>query len=107
VHRCLTIRPGILPARCPLPGPFAAATAVQPAAPGQWLASIHLGLDIVDLRLHPDDAAFNARLPVAWTPTVELTAHIRASPAPGWLRCPGTKEPSVGPSAEPPEADLD
>ena len=31
--------------------------------------------------------AFNARLPVAWTPTVELTAHVRASPAPGWLRC--------------------
>ncbi len=81
----------------------------------------------VDLRLHPDDAAFatghqsgrplmrgwfrlpgdepidsiallcavdafpptafNARLPIAWTPTVELTAHIRANPAPGWLRC--------------------
>ena len=81
----------------------------------------------VDLRLHPDDAAFatgrqsgrplmrgwfrlpdaepvdslallcavdafpptafNARLPVAWTPTIELTAHIRANPAPGWLRC--------------------
>ena len=31
--------------------------------------------------------AFNARLPVAWTPTVELTAHVRANPAPGWLRC--------------------
>ena len=30
---------------------------------------------------------FNADLPVAWTPTVELTAHIRANPAPGWLRC--------------------
>jgi acyl-coenzyme A thioesterase PaaI-like protein len=30
---------------------------------------------------------FNARLPVAWTPTLELTAHVRASPAPGWLRC--------------------
>jgi hypothetical protein len=81
----------------------------------------------VDLRIHPDDAsfatgrqsgqprmrgwfrlpddepvdsiallcavdafpptAFNARLPVAWTPTVELTAHVRANPAPGWLRC--------------------
>jgi acyl-CoA thioesterase len=30
---------------------------------------------------------FNADLPVAWTPTLELTAHVRALPAPGWLRC--------------------
>ncbi len=31
--------------------------------------------------------AFFGGLPVAWVPTVELTAHIRRQPAPGWLRC--------------------
>lgn len=30
---------------------------------------------------------FNADLPVAWTPTVELTAHVRAAAPPGWWRC--------------------
>ena len=47
-------------------------------------------IDTIGLVLAVDafpPTAFNAQLPVAWTPTVELTAHVRARPAPGWLRC--------------------
>jgi len=47
-------------------------------------------MDVFGLLLATDcfpPTIFNANLPVAWTPTVELTAHIRAIPQPGWLRC--------------------
>ena len=47
-------------------------------------------IDTVALVLAVDafpPTVFNARLPVAWTPTVELTAHVRSRPSPGWLRC--------------------
>jgi hypothetical protein len=30
---------------------------------------------------------FNSGMPVAWVPTVELTVHIRGTPAPGPIRC--------------------
>ena len=31
--------------------------------------------------------SFNANLPVSWTPTVELTAHVRRHTCDGWLAC--------------------
>ena len=47
-------------------------------------------IDTVGLLLASDafpPTIFNARLPVAWTPTLELTVHVRARPTPGWLAC--------------------
>lgn len=47
-------------------------------------------LDVFMLLLAVDcfpPTIFKTDLPVAWAPTVELTAHIRGIPQPGWLRC--------------------
>jgi acyl-CoA thioesterase len=52
-------------------------------ADGQPIDTIALGLAVDAF----PPTVFNARLPVAWVPTIELTAHIRARPAQGWLRC--------------------
>jgi acyl-CoA thioesterase len=55
-----------------------------------WFRLPDEAVDTLGLLLAVDafpPTAFNARLPVAWTPTIELTGHVRARPAPGWLRC--------------------
>ena len=47
-------------------------------------------IDEIGLLLAADalaPAVFNTDIPVAWVPTVELTVHVRAAPAPGPLRC--------------------
>ncbi len=47
-------------------------------------------IDVIGLLVAVDafpPTVFRTELPVAWVPTLELTAHIRARPEPGWLRC--------------------
>ena len=55
-----------------------------------WLRIHDEPLDAFTLLLAADafpPTIFNANLPIAWTPTVELTAHVRGVPVEGWLRC--------------------
>jgi acyl-CoA thioesterase len=62
----------------------------EPRVRGWFRLGEDESIDTIALLLAVDafpPTAFNARLPVAWTPTVELTAHVRARPAAGWLRC--------------------
>jgi len=50
----------------------------------------HEPLDTLALVLAVDSfppTSFNVNLPIGWTPTIELTAHVRHRPAPGWLAC--------------------
>ncbi len=55
-----------------------------------WLRMRDEPLDAFALLLAVDvfpPTIFNANLPIAWTPTLELTAHVRGLPVEGWLRC--------------------
>ena len=56
-----------------------------------WFALAHdEPIDAIALLLAADSfppPVFNTQIPVAWVPTVELTVHVRAEPAPGPLRC--------------------
>ena len=89
MHHCLMMRPEPLRARCPLPGPFATATAVQPAAAGQWSASIHPGWDIAGNANGGYLLAVAARALADATgrpDPVTVTAHFLSPGQPGSIR---------------------
>lgn len=56
-----------------------------------WFAfATETPIDRIGLLLVADafaPAVFNTGVPFGWVPTVELTVHVRAAPAPGPLRC--------------------
>ncbi len=55
-----------------------------------WFRLLDEPIDAFALLLAVDvfpPSIFNANLPIAWAPTLELTAHVRGIPEPGWLRC--------------------
>lgn len=69
---------------------FRSAPSGEPRMRGWFRWPDEAPIDVMSLMVAVDafpPTIFNARLPIAWTPTLELTAHVRAQPVPGWLRC--------------------
>ncbi len=71
--------------------PAAAGSSGYPRVRGWFRWPDDEPLDTIGLVVAADafpPTIFNANLPVAWTPTLELTTHIRERPHTGeWLRC--------------------
>lgn len=62
----------------------------RPEIAGWFAFADHHPIDPIALLLVADAFAppvFNTALPMGWVPTVELTVHVRAVPAPGPLAC--------------------
>ena len=73
------------------PSPSTAAALVTRGSPAHlegWIRLTDGHLDVACLPLLVDAAppAVFAAMATGWVPTLELTVHVRAEPAPGWLR---------------------
>lgn len=99
VEDCIPIEPtdtfpppfmGRVELRLPPQRAAAWGTAGSPGVEGWFRLRDDEPLDTIALLVAVDafpPTIFFTDLPVAWVPTLELTAHVRARPAPGWLRC--------------------
>ena len=62
----------------------------DPTVRGWFALAADEPIDAIALLLAADafpPPIFNSGMPVAWVPTIELTVHIRGTPAPGPIRC--------------------
>lgn len=66
----------------------------EPTGVGEWRSWARFAdgrpMDTLGLLVTVDafaPAVFDLDLPIRWVPTLELTAHVRRRPAPGWVRC--------------------